>query len=143
MPRSERLKEKEARVVRSERQRTRELDRARRREPSECSEPDCSRPARHQGSLCEAHHNDTVLDKEALPLIYQGCPHFLPPYNRNRIRWAPFRWAIANWIEQNLDLATPDQKLNNRVPEILLVRGWKGASEPSLFEFKRLNSESS
>jgi hypothetical protein len=136
MPRSERLKEREARAIGSERQQTRELDRARRREPSECTEPDCSRP---QGSLCESHYNDTVLDKEALPLIYQGCPHFLPAYNHNRIRWAPFRWAIANWIEQNLDLA-PDQKLNKRVPEILLVRGWKGASEPSLFDSKRLDS---
>jgi hypothetical protein len=142
MPKSERLKEREARTVRSERRRIRELDRDRRREPSECKEPNCRRPARHQGSLCEAHHDDTVLDKASLPLIYQGCPHFLPSYNRSRIRWAPFRWAIATWIEQNLELATPGQKLDKRLPEVLLVRGWKGASQPSLFDPKALSSKS-
>src|SRR5438270_13985574 len=122
MPKSERLKEREARTVRSERRRIRELDRARRREPSKCREPNCGRPARHQGSLCEAHYGDTILDKERLPLIYQGCPHFLPFYNRSRIRWAPFRRAIATWIEQNLELGTPAQKHDKRLPAILVVR---------------------
>ena len=81
MPMSKRLKERETRTVRSEHQRLRELDRDRRREPSLCKQPDCNRPARHQGSLCEEHYDDTVFDKELLPLIYQGCPHFLQSYN--------------------------------------------------------------
>lgn len=106
MPRSQRLKEREARTVRSEHQRIRELDRASRREPSQCTEPNCSRPARHQGSLCEAHHNDTVPDKEGLPLMYQRCPHLLPSYNRCRIRWAPFWWAIGSSRTWTLPLLT-------------------------------------
>jgi hypothetical protein len=142
MPKSKRLKEREAETLCSERRQLRELDRARRREPSSCKGPNCSRPARHQGSLCETHHGDTILDKERLPLIYQGCPQFLPSYNRSRIRWAPLRWAIATWIEQNMELSPPTEKRDSRLPEILLVLGWKGVSHLSLLDPKRLDSMS-
>ena len=80
-------------------QRLRNLDRDRRQEPSSCTEPDCKRPARHQGSLCEQHYHDSTIDKDELPLIYQGCPHFLPSYNHHHIPWASFHSAIATWIK--------------------------------------------
>jgi len=139
---SKRIKERERQTVHSKCQQLRKLDRDRRREPSSCTEPDRKWPARHQGSLCEQHYHDRTIDKDELPLIYQGCPQFLPSFNHSRIRWAPFRSAIATWVEQNLQLNEPDVTRNKRLPEILSVRGWKGASCPSLYEPKTLNSKS-
>ena len=141
MPRSARLREKQQRTVRSARNQGRAHDIVRRGEHHSCSKPDCERPARHRGSLCESHYRDNVLDKEQLPLIYQGCPRFLPSYNRSRIRWAPFRWDIATWIEQNLELSPPQPRHNQKLPEILLVRGWKNAADDGLYEPKTLNGK--
>ena len=106
-----------------------------------CSKPDCERPARHRGSLCESHDRDNVVDKKQLPLIYQGCPQFLPSYNRSRIRWAHFCWEIATWIEQNLELSPPQHSPGKRLPEILLVCGWKNSADDGLYESQTLNGK--
>ena len=65
----------------------------------------CSMAARHRGSLCEAHYADSVLDKNALPIIYQYFPDFLQTRKHDRIRWTCFRSEIATWINRNLTSA--------------------------------------
>src|SRR5277367_4587213 len=141
MPRSARLKEKEKRTVRSERNRSRAHDIARRGEAHSCSKPDCERPARHRGSLCESHYGDNVIDKEQLPLIYQGCPQFVLSYDRHRIRWARYGWEIATWIDQHLELSPPDSHRDKRLPEILVVLSWKNAADDGLHELKTLDGK--
>ena len=141
MPKSTRLAKKEAERARVARHRSRALDIAQRGETHSCSKPDCERPARHRGSLCEFHYGDNVLDKEQLPLIYQGCPQFLSSYDHHRIRWARYRWEIATWIDQNLELSAPEPSRDKRLPEILLVLGWKNAADDGLHEPKLLDSK--
>jgi hypothetical protein len=74
-------------------------------------------------------------------LIYQGCPQFLPSYNHNRIRWANFRWEIATWIYGNLELSAPDPNRDKRMPEIVLILGWKGAAHDGLYTPKLLDGK--
>ena len=106
-------------------------------EPHPCATNGCSKAARHRGSLCETHYADSLINKDVLPIIYQGCPRFLPPGNHDRIRWTQFRSRIATWINQNFDLSSPRSR-PNRYPEMVLVLGWK-SSERGLFIPKQLD----
>lgn len=136
MARSRRLDALNAQKAKDERSLIRKLDNVRRGEPHPCTTSECQSQARHRGSLCEKHHSASVVDKDQLPLLYQGCPQFLPNYNRNRIRWAAVRPEIAMWIEEHLELPK-GEKRDPAFPEILIVAGWKGASG-GLFEERKL-----
>jgi len=102
-------------------------------EPHPCVTNGCSKAARHRGSLCEAYYADCVLDKDVLPIIYQGRPRFLQHGNFNGIRWTRIRSKIATWINQNFDLNSP-RPCPERYPEMILIRGWKGSERgPCLY----------
>ena len=137
MVRSSRLAAKNTQKARETRSLLRKLDNARRGEPHPCTTSGCNKQARHRGSLCEEHYSASVVDKYQLPLLFQGCPQFLPIYNRNRIRWAVIRPEIAMWIEENLELSE-DRQRDPAFPEILIVAGWKGA-KGGLFEERKLD----
>jgi hypothetical protein len=126
---SKRLEERTVETARQERVKQRQQDKDIRGEPHLCIKEGCKRAARHRASLCDFHRRDTVIDKNLLPLIYQGCPQYLPHKNHRRIRWAPFRQTIATWIEGHLELCAPDPRRNPRYPEIVLVSGWRGSSK--------------
>jgi len=133
-----RLAGKNADIARQSSHEIRGRDIQARGEPHPCTAANgCSKAARHQGSLCEAHYADSVLDKYVLPIIYQGCPRFLQHGNHDRIRWTRFRSKIATWINRNFDLSSPRSR-PERYPEMLLVLGWKG-SERGLSIAKRLD----
>ena len=112
------------------------LDKARRGEPHPCTTSGCKKQARHSGSLCEEHYSASVVDKDKLPL-HEGCPLFLPVYNRNRIRWVAVHPEIAMWIEENLE-QPKDGKRDTALLEILIIVGWKGA-RGGLFEERKLD----
>ena len=132
-----RLAGKNADIARQRSHEIRRRDIHARDEPHPCATNGCSKAARHQGSLCEAHYADSVLDKDVLPIIYQGCPRFLQHGKHDRIRWTRFRSKIATWINRNFDLSSPRSR-PERYPEMLLVLGWKG-SERGLSIAKRLD----
>ena len=137
MARSSRLAAKNAQNAREERSLLRNLDKARRGEPHPCTTLGCKNQARHRGSLCEEHYSASVVNKDQLLLLHQGCPQFLPIYNHNRIRWAAVRPEIAMWIEENLELPK-DGGYDIVLLEILIVMGWKGA-RGGLFEERKLD----
>lgn len=137
MTRSSRLAAKSTEKVRENRSLLRKLDNARRGESHPCTTSGCNKQARHRGSLCEEHYSASVVDKNKLPLLLQGCPQFLPIYNHNRIRWAAIRPEIAMWIEENLELPK-DGERDPAFPEILIVAGWKD-SRGGLFEERKLD----
>ena len=134
---SSRLRAKKGDTQRQEQLKRHQEDRDRRGEPHHCEVPGCHKSARHRGSRCEEHFNDNIIDKNELPLIYQGCPQFLQQ-NHSRIRWTLFRRKLATWINANLDLSAPDSRRDSRFPEMVLVRGWKG-SHGGLHKAKELN----
>ena len=137
---SSRLRAKKGDAERQEQLKRRQEDRDRRGGAHHCEVQGCHKSARHRGSQCNEHFNDNVIDKNQLPLIYQGCPQSLQQ-NHSRIRWTPFRTKIATWINANLDLSPPDPHRDRRSPEMVLVRGWKG-SQGGLHEAKGLNGSS-
>lgn len=134
---SGRLRAKNDKAVRRERLKQRELDNAKRGQPHKCQAQSCTKSAVHRGSLCDVHNAETKIDKNLMPLIYQGCPQFIP-WNQDQIKWAPLRRTIAIWIEFNLDCPRDPNRLKSRYPEIVLVRGWKG-SDGGLHEPRQLN----
>ena len=136
-PTSTRLHTKSNDAARQERLKQRDLDNAIRGQPHRCQAQRCTKSAVHRGSLCAVHKEETEIDKNLMPLIYQGCPQFIPR-NQNRIKWAPLRHTIADWIQFNLDCPCDSNRLKSRYPEIVLVRGWKG-SDGGLYEPKQLN----
>ena len=125
MARSSRLAAKNAQNATEERSLLRNLDKARRGEPHPCTTLGCKKQARHRGSLCEEHYSASVVDKDKLPL-HEGCPLFLPVYNRIRIHWAAVHSEIAMWIEENLE-QPKDGKRDTALLAILIIVGWKGA----------------
>ena len=106
-PSSMRLAGKNADIARQRSHEIRRRDIHARDEPHPCATNGCSKAARHQGSLCEAHYADSVLDKDVLPIIYQGCTRFLQHGKHDRIRWTYFRSKIATWINRYFDLSSP------------------------------------
>ena len=134
---SSRLKAKVAGTTRLERHERRESDKARRGEPHGCQTQGCRKAAVHRGSHCEVHKSATEIDKNVVPLIYQGCPQFIPR-NESQLKWTPHAPRIAGWIESNLDLWPPDPHRQARFPHMVLIRGWKGA-KGGLHERKELN----
>ena len=137
MARSSRLAAKNAQNAKEECSLLRNLDKARRGEPHPCTTLGCKKQARHRGSLCEEHYSASVVNKDQLPLLHQGCPQFLPIYNHNRIRWAAVRPEIAMWIEENMELPK-DGERGPALPEMLTIAGWNGA-RGGLFEERKLD----
>jgi hypothetical protein len=137
---SSRLRAKKGDAERQEQLKRHQEDRDRRGGAHHCEVQGCHKSARHRGSQCDEHFNDKAINKNQLPLLYQGCPQSLRR-NHSRIRWTPFRTKIATWINANLDLSPPDPHRDPRFPEMVLVRGWKG-SQGGLHEAKGLNGSS-
>jgi hypothetical protein len=134
---SSRLQAQNGDATRRERHERRESDKAKRGEPHGCQAQGCHRAAVHRGSHCEVHKRATEIDKNLVPLIYQGCPQFIPR-NQSQLKWTPHAPKIAGWIEFNLDICTPDPDRQDRFPHMVLIRGWKGA-KGGLHERKELN----